>query len=136
MLHIQIDTGSGVPAYRQVMDQIKLYVVSGVLAEGVQLPSIRELARSLAVNPSTVVKAYSELEHEGVVARRQGRGVFVESVGRGLTRRARRELLRPLAQRLVVEARQLELGEDELKALLSEELAGIAKQRRGHESGD
>jgi GntR family transcriptional regulator len=129
MLHIQIDPHSGVPAYRQVMDQIKLYVASGALAEGQQLPSIRELARELAVNPSTVVKAYNELQHEGVVAMLQGKGAFVRAADRGLTRRARREALRPLVRRLAVEASQLGLTDVELGTLIDEVFEELGKHR-------
>jgi GntR family transcriptional regulator len=77
MLHFQLSIHSGVPVYRQLMDQIRHYVASGVLAPGDQLPSIRELARFLAVNPTTIVKAYGELAHDGVIEIRHGRGAFV-----------------------------------------------------------
>ena len=77
MLHLQLDTSSGVPIYRQLMDQIRRYVLLGALSEGDQLPSIRALAEQLRVNPSTVVKAYTELEHAGIIERQHGRGVFV-----------------------------------------------------------
>ena len=61
-LHLQIDERCGVPVYRQMMDQFKYYVAGGTLRPGDQIPSIRELAAALAVNPTTVVKAYTELE--------------------------------------------------------------------------
>ena len=132
MLHIHIETHSGVPTYRQVMDQLKLYVASGTLSSGQQLPSIRDLALSLAVNPSTIVKAYNELKHEGIVEMRQGKGVFVKSADRGLTKRARRDALRPLIQRLVVEAQQLGLT-DELCGFVDTEIEELEEQRRRNE---
>jgi GntR family transcriptional regulator len=132
MLHIQIDAHSGVPAYRQVMDQIKLYTASGALPSRQQLPSIRDLARSLAVNPSTIVKAYNELQHEGIVEMRQGKGVFVKSADRGLTKRARRDALRPLLRRLVIEAQQLGLT-DELGGLMDAVIQELDEQRRRNE---
>lgn len=110
-----MDMASGVPVYRQLMDQIRQYVASGVLGEGDQLPSIRELARVLAVNPATVVKAFNELAHEGVVEIQHGRGAFVAKslpkwpVGR------RRERLSAMANQLVVEARQIGAGDDEVR---------------------
>ena len=77
MLHLQIDPHSGVPLYRQVMDRFRYYVGCGVLKKGDRLPSIRDLSRRLAINPSTVVKAYTELQHEGLIEMKHGRGVFV-----------------------------------------------------------
>ena len=62
-LHFQIDPRSGLPVYRQLMDQIKYYVASGGLRSGDQLPSIRDLATRASVNPTTVVKCYTELQH-------------------------------------------------------------------------
>ena len=76
MLHLQIDPHSGVPVYRQMMDQVKYYAASGILKTGDQLPSIRELARALSVNPRTAEKAYGELQQEGVVELRQRGGAF------------------------------------------------------------
>ena len=76
-LFYQIDPHSGLPVYRQVMDQTKHYIASGALVTGDQLPSIRDLATSLSVNPATIVKAYNELQNEGVMEIKQGKGAFV-----------------------------------------------------------
>lgn len=77
MVHFQIDPHSGLPIYRQVMDQVRYLRLSGALKPGDRLPSIRELSKRLAVNPTTIVKAYTELAHADVVERRQGLGVFL-----------------------------------------------------------
>lgn len=76
----RIDAGSGVPIYRQLVEQVRREVMFGRLAAGDQLPPLREVVESLAINPNTVVKAYAELEHEGLVVRRQGMGTFVTAV--------------------------------------------------------
>lgn len=73
----RIDAGSGVPIYRQLVEQVRREVMLGRLAAGDQLPPLREVVDALAINPNTVAKAYAELEHEGVVVRRQGMGTFV-----------------------------------------------------------
>lgn len=73
----RIDAGSGVPIYRQLVEQVRRDVTLGRLATGEQLPPLREVVEALAINPNTVVKAYAELEHEGLVVRRQGMGTFV-----------------------------------------------------------
>ena len=107
MLHFQINPHSGVPVYRQMIDQIKYYVASGALKAEDQLPSIRELAQALAINPTTVVRVYSELEREGVVEMRHGKGAFITASGRRLSASERDRTLRRLARQLAVEARQM-----------------------------
>jgi GntR family transcriptional regulator len=73
----RIDAGSGVPIYRQLVEQVRREVMLGRLQPGDQLPSVKEVVDALSVNPNTVVKAFGELEHQGLVVRRQGVGTFV-----------------------------------------------------------
>jgi DNA-binding transcriptional regulator YhcF (GntR family) len=75
----RIDVGSGVPVYRQLIEQVRREVMLGRLHPGDQLPTLKEVVEALAINPNTVAKAYSELEHEGLVVRRQGVGTFIAS---------------------------------------------------------
>ena len=79
---LQIDHHSGQPIYRQVIDQIRRQVMAGQLREGEQLPSVRDLAAQLRVNPMTISKAYSLLEMEGLLDRRRGVGLFVAALAR------------------------------------------------------
>jgi len=79
MMTFRLNPESGVPIYRQIQDQIRLGIASGLLAPGEQLPTVRALAVDLSVNPNTVIKAYSELEHEGILTTEQGTGTFVSS---------------------------------------------------------
>ena len=127
MVHLQIDPGSGVPVYRQVMDQFKYCIASGVLKPGSQLPSIRALAQTLAVNPTTVVKAYGELEHEGVIAMKHGKGVFVADGDLRMSARQKETALRPLARRLAVEARQMDAPREAVVRIVEEELDHTAQ---------
>ena len=122
MLHLQIDPHSGVPVYRQMMDQVKYYIASGSLKAGDQLPSIRELAQTLAVNPTTVVKAYTELQHEQVIEMRHGKGAYISEGTGGLTEREREKALRRLARQLAVEATQMGAGKELVFRVLAEEL--------------
>jgi GntR family transcriptional regulator len=71
------DLGSGIPAYRQIIDQILGGIASGALQPGDQLPTVRQLAVDLAINPNTVVRAYRELEIRGVLSTQQGIGTFI-----------------------------------------------------------
>jgi GntR family transcriptional regulator len=96
-----------VPVYRQIMDQAKYYIASEALKPGDQLPSIRELAQALAVNPTTVVRVYADLEHEGIIEIRHGRGAFVTAGSFRMTSAERAHKIRSLARRMVVEAIQM-----------------------------
>ena len=77
MITFKLDPKSGVPVYRQIQDLIRYGIASGLLNPGEQLPTVRALAVELSVNPNTVIKAYSELEREGVLTTEQGSGTFV-----------------------------------------------------------
>jgi GntR family transcriptional regulator len=77
MITFKLDPKSGVPVYRQIQDQIRYGIASDLLSRGEQLPTVRALAVELSVNPNTVIKAYSELEREGVLTTEQGSGTFV-----------------------------------------------------------
>jgi GntR family transcriptional regulator len=91
MIDFRLDSKSGVPIYRQIMDQIRHGIASGRLRPGEQLPTVRALAVELAVNPNTVIKAYSLLEQQGVVTSEQGSGTFVAEVPKGNLSVAERE---------------------------------------------
>jgi len=74
---IQLDLRSGVPVYRQIMDQVLAGIASGRLASGDQLPTVRQLAVDLSINPNTVIRAYRELEIRGFLDTHQGSGTFI-----------------------------------------------------------
>jgi GntR family transcriptional regulator len=75
----QLDLHSGMPVYRQVIDQVRGGIASGMLAAGDQLPTVRQLAVDLAINPNTVVRAYRELELGGLLETHQGTGTFIST---------------------------------------------------------
>ena len=91
-VRFQLDTASGVPFYRQVIDQILAGIATGALRKGERLPTVRALAVDLAVNLNTVARAYKELEIRGVLTTQQGSGTFVatEEVAVGEVERQRR----------------------------------------------
>jgi GntR family transcriptional regulator len=76
-IRFRLDPHSGVPAYRQIIDQVQGGLASGALAAGDQLPTVRQLAVDLAINPNTVLRAYRELEIRGVLDTQQGTGTFI-----------------------------------------------------------
>ena len=77
MIAFELNPKSGVPIYRQIQDEIRYGIASDLLGPGEQLPTVRSLAVELSVNPNTVIKAYSELEREGILTTEQGSGTFV-----------------------------------------------------------
>ena len=92
---IELNFKAGKPPYLQIVDQVKYQVASGAFRAGEALPSIRSLAESLELNRNTVAKAYAELEHEGVIETRQGKGAFVSAEPSPFGKRARRTASSP-----------------------------------------
>ncbi len=125
--YIHLDPGSGVPIYRQIVDQVQAYAAAGVLRPGDQLPSIRVLAHAVGVNPTTVVKAYTELEHAGAIERQHGRGVFLAGPVTVDPPSAARAMLLPLARRLAVDAARLGVPAGQVRAILDEALAELER---------
>ena len=105
-----VDPHSGVPIFRQLMDQVKLSIASGVLAVGAELPSIRSISVPLGVNPMTISKAYNLLVREGVLERRPGRPLVVAAVGEDDLAARKEEQLRDLLRPAVHLVRQLDLS--------------------------
>jgi len=113
-----ISTGSADPIYRQLIEQTRRLAAAGVLAPGDVLPSVRDVAQTLALNPMTVSKAYNMLETEGLLQRQRGVGMLVaERPPPARHGREREALLRPTLERAAQEARQLELDPDTVISL-------------------
>ncbi len=99
-MELRIDTSDGIPIYLQIVDQIKRSVAVGRLKPEDPLPSVRQLALDLTINPNTVARAYLELEHEGVIYKRQGQGTFVSAQALDASRReAQPDRLGPVQKR-------------------------------------
>jgi GntR family transcriptional regulator len=114
-----IVTGSPEPIYRQLVEQVRRLAASGQLQPGDAMPSVREIASTLALNPMTVSKAYGLLEMDGVLARRRGLGMVVAERAAQESPAERAELLRPILDRAALEARQLELDPDTVLTLFA-----------------
>ncbi|MEZ4396294.1 MAG: GntR family transcriptional regulator [Candidatus Krumholzibacteriia bacterium] len=122
-LLVVVDPRSGVPVYRQLMDQVKFHVASGLLQPGDELPSTRSLSTELGVNPMTVSKAYSYLEREGVVERRPGRPLVVRAQAAEESEARRLDQLRDALAPTATVARQLGIAPARALELFSELLA-------------
>lgn len=106
------------PLYLQIMDEIRRAIVVGKLKPEDPLPSVRDLASELAINPRTVSQAYQDLEREGVVYVKRGQGTFVSTTKKNS--RERQNLARAVAKRTLIEARRSGLDVDELIATIKE----------------
>ena len=126
---VNIDLRDARPLYLQIVDEIRRAIVTGSLGAEDPLPSVRELAAELVVNPRTVLQAYGELEREGVVYVRRGQGTFV-AAGAGRRQQERQRLGRGLAKRALIEARRNGLGVEELVTMIRE----VAADEEGHSS--
>jgi GntR family transcriptional regulator len=126
---IRLNPSSGTPLYLQLVEHRKHSIATGAIRAGEQLPSVRKMAEDLLINPNTVVRAYRDLEREGIVALRHGSGVFVsESVS------ARTDLMKkaePIVRSAVERLDSLGLGEDDIRRLMENELAVRRTVRQG-----
>jgi GntR family transcriptional regulator len=130
----RVDAGSGVPIYRQLVQQVRRDVMLARLRPGDQLPSLTEVVDSLSVNPNTVVKAFTELEHQGIVVRRQGVGTFIAASPSMTSVLVAPRLLSSLA-RWVERARRDGLSSEQLRMLLEVALDEGADQDGSETSG-
>jgi len=122
--HFQLDPASGVPFYRQIIDQVLAAIATGGLGVGDQLPTVRQLAVDLAVNFNTVARAYKELEIRGVVTTQQGTGTFVAEQEVSVDELERRRQLDQLLDEMLARAAGLGLTLDEMRSALEERRGG------------
>ncbi len=121
-LALQISTGSSVPIYRQIVDQVRCAVAGGQLHVGDRLPSVRALAERLLVNHNTVAKAYSDLLRDGVIESRHGLGVFITRRRPIYTKAERTRRLEAALEAFVSEALVLDFSGDEIEQALRKKL--------------
>ncbi|MBN2384129.1 GntR family transcriptional regulator [bacterium] len=124
-MFIKIDPRSSTPIYVQIVDQVKYQIASGRLRVGDRLPTVRELAVELRVNPNTVAKAYRELDREQVTEGRPGQGSFIRGGDMGLSLERRREMVGRSMEVPVVQAYHLDLEQDAVRDILETELGKI-----------
>jgi len=115
----EINPNSGVPIYRQIVDQVLALTASGTLRPGDLLPSVRQVARDAAVNPMTVSKAYSKLEAEGIVRRVRGQGMEVLPPSQNGSLDDRKQQFRTTIEPALHRARQLGLTRAEISEVIS-----------------
>lgn len=132
---IQLNFKSGKPVYLQVVDQIKSAAASGALKAGEALPAIRPLAEELRVNRNTIAKAYGELESQGIIENRQGRGCFLADNHSPLKKDIRRKMLVEEIDQAVVQAHHLQFNRDEFLTLVHERFDTLEAKQNQHTGG-
>ena len=132
---MRIEPSSSVPIYRQIIDQIRYQVASGVLKEGDKVPSVRELAARLAVNQNTILKVYNELCRQNVLRIERGDGTYVSSGRQTIGAAEKEKAISNVLREAAVLAVQLEMPIDQVGELLKKEYDDIVSQRTGR-TGD
>jgi len=123
-MEFMLDPKSGVPFYRQIIDQIQFAIADGRLGRGDQLPTVRQLAVNLKINPNTVARAYQELEIRGVLSTQMGTGTFVGSDRVKISEEQRRRMLDQICTELLSRASTYGFTIEEVTAALQER-AGV-----------
>src|SRR5215475_5735592 len=125
---LRLNPASGVPIYVQLVEQVKHAIETGAVRTGEQLPSVRQMAEDLLINPNTVVRAYRELEHEGIIELKHGSGAFIcaTMVPRGgLMHKAQ-----TVVQSAITRLESLNLNEEEIRRLVENELASRRNRKQ------
>ncbi len=113
-MQFRIDNASNRPVYQQIIGQIKRDIALGRLIKDEKLPTVRQLARQLAINPNTIAKAYRQLEQEGIIVTKPGTGAFVANLDSSLSRVVRKKLLSEELERIAVEAYHMQIDKETL----------------------
>jgi GntR family transcriptional regulator len=108
-MQIRIDNASDRPVYQQIIDQVKRDIALGRLGKDERLPTVRQLARQLAINPNTIAKAYQQLEREGIIMTRPGAGTFVANLDSDLSGSVKKKFICEDLERAVVDAFHMQI---------------------------
>jgi GntR family transcriptional regulator len=128
MFRFRLDGSSGVPPYLQIVHQVRQSLLLGYLQEGDRLPTVKDVASDLVINPNTVVKAYRQLEHEGLAAGRPGQGTFITAASAPGQPEAQRDLRTSLETWLRA-AEQAGLSDEAVTALIAVARQDMKKER-------
>jgi len=129
-MFFDINPSNGVPVYEQVARQITFAIASGSIGTGEMIPSVREMARELAINPNTVARAFRDLQEQEIVQTVRGTGLAVTKGAKAKCIAARTRLIRSRLRDVIDEARQSQLTEDDLQKIVDAELQNSKKRKR------
>jgi GntR family transcriptional regulator len=135
-MQIRIDSASNRPVYRQIIDQIKRDIAMGRLIKNEKLPTVRQLAAQLVINPNTIAKAYRLLEGEGIIVTKPGAGAFVANLDSNLSRAVRKRLLSEELERIAVEAFHMQIDRETLLELFDNAVEKLNEPSRKGQSNE
>ncbi len=127
----RVDQRSSVPIYQQLVNSVKEAVAKGVLAAGDKLPSVRELAALITINPNTIAKAYQEMEREGIIETLRGRGTFVAAREQMVNLEEKKQMIKGMLEKILVEAYYMQLDEKDMLTLVEETVRAWYRERGG-----
>ena len=118
-MQFRIDNSSQRPIYQQIIDQIKRDIALNKLQESEKLPTVRQLASQLVINPNTIAKAYRQLERDGIIVTKAGAGAFVAELNSSLSRSVRRKIINQQLELIAVEAIHMQMDKKTLTELFN-----------------
>jgi GntR family transcriptional regulator len=128
-MFVHVDVRNGLAVYDQIVRQVKFAVAEGALRTGELVPSVRELARELAINPNTVARAYRQLQDDGIVEPVRGTGLAIAASARRQCQSERTKLIRSRLRMVLEEALHSGLDEHEIESLIRDELASARRSK-------
>ena len=134
IIFIRIEPSSAVPIYRQIIEQIRYSIATGVLKENDKVPSVRQLASQLAVNQNTILKVYNELCRENVLKIERGSGTFVAANKQTISAAERKKTVANILREAAVQATHLEISIEQTQKLLEKEYEAIKFQEEKNRS--
>jgi GntR family transcriptional regulator len=108
-MQIRIDNASDRPVYQQIIDHVKRDIALGRIIKNEKLPTVRQLAGQIAINPNTIAKAYRQLEQQGIIVTKAGAGAFVANLDSNLSRSVRKKLISDELERIAVDAYHMQI---------------------------
>jgi GntR family transcriptional regulator len=113
-MQIRIDNASDRPVYQQIIDQVKRDIALGRIIKNEKLPTVRQLAGQIAINPNTIAKAYRQLEQQGIIVTKAGAGAFVANLDSNLSRSVRKKVISEGLERIAVDAYHMQIDNQTL----------------------
>ncbi len=129
-MYLHIDADNGVPVYEQIARQLAFLIADGALKPGELIPSVRQLARDLAVNPNTIARAYRQLQDQEIVEPVSGTGLEITRRAVTICRRERDEWIRLRLAQIIAEARSSRLSDSDIQRLFQTELSAARADRK------
>lgn len=119
-MQIQIDNSSNRPVYQQIIDAVKRDIALERIKLGEKLPTVRQLAGELVINPNTIAKAYRQLEAEGIITTRPGSGAFVAEMNSNISKSVRKKIVIQELERIAIDAVHMQISNEELTQWFAE----------------